>query len=178
MLYLWKNAVIELKIALINWSTSIDIVGLDCWLINRRRDLYDKSKMAREPGKKLYKTLQGNPCFSRFKTSRCLESLRTNFFWKQLIIAEILSTIRVISVEFLVKISLVKCVGNWSLGQFETFVVQNMYFWPALASWVLLWPTAILNQTFTKPWSKMFEYKSIIRLICVVCDFHLQSCIL
>ena len=35
------------------------------------------------------------------------------------------------------KISLVKCVVNWSLGQFETFVVQNMYFWPALVSWVL-----------------------------------------
>ena len=77
---------------------------------------------------KNYKTLQGNPCFSRFKTSRCLESLRINIFWKQLIIAEVLSTICVISAEFLVKISLVKCVVNWSLGQFETFVVQNMYF--------------------------------------------------
>ena len=77
---------------------------------------------------KNYKTLQGNPCFSRFKTSRSLESLRINIFWKQLIIAEVLSTICIISVEFLVKISLVKCVVNWSLGQFETFVVQNMYF--------------------------------------------------
>ena len=82
---------------------------------------------------KNYKTLQGNPCFSRFKTSRCLESLRINIFWKQLNIAEVLSTICVISAEFLVKISLVKislvkCVVNWSLGQFETFVVQNMYF--------------------------------------------------
>ena len=94
---------------------------------------------------KNYKTLQGNQCFSRFKTSRCLESLRINIFWKQLIIAEVLSTICVISAEFLVKISLVKCVMNWSLGQFETFVVQNMYFWPALASWVLLWPTTTLN---------------------------------
>ena len=54
----------------------------------------------------------------------------STFFWKQLIIAEVLSTICVISAEFLVKISLVKCVVNWSLGQFETFVVQNMYFWP------------------------------------------------
>ena len=77
---------------------------------------------------KNYKTPLGNPCFSRFKTSRCLESLRINIFWKQLIIAEVLSTICVISVEFLVKISLVKCVVNWSLGQFETFIVQNMYF--------------------------------------------------
>ena len=82
--------------------------------------------MAWEPGKN-YKTLQGNQCFSRFKTSRRLESLRINFFWKQLIIAEVLSTICVIA-EFLMKISLVKCVGNCSLGQFETFVVQNMYF--------------------------------------------------
>ena len=65
---------------------------------------------------KNYKTLQGNPCFSRFKTSRCLESLRINIFWKQLIIAEVLSTICIISVEFLVKISLVKCVVNWPLG--------------------------------------------------------------
>ena len=73
-------------------------------------------------------TLQGNPCFSRFKTSRCLESLRITIFWKQLIIAEVLSTICIIFVEFLVKISLVKCVVNWSLDQFETFVVQNMYF--------------------------------------------------
>ena len=82
---------------------------------------------------KNYKTVQENPCFSRFKTSRCLESLRINIFWKQLIIAEVLSTICIISVEFLVKISLVKCVVNWSLGQLETFVVQNMYFdrlWP------------------------------------------------
>ena len=77
---------------------------------------------------KNYKTLQGNQCFLRFKTSRCLESLRINFFWKQLIIAEVLSTICVMSAEFLMKISLVKCVGNCSLGQFETFVVQNMYF--------------------------------------------------
>ena len=94
---------------------------------------------------KNYKTLQGNQCFSRFKASRWLESLRINIFWKELIIAEILSTICINSAEFLVKISLVKCVVNWSLGQFETFVDQNMYFWPALASWVLLWTTAILN---------------------------------
>ena len=53
---------------------------------------------------KNYKTLQGNQCFSRFKTSRCLESLRVNIFWKQLIIAEVLNTICVISAEFLVKI--------------------------------------------------------------------------
>ena len=76
---------------------------------------------------KNYKTLQRNQCFSRFKTSRCSESLRINIFWKQLI-AEVLSTICVISAEFLVKISLVKCVVNCSLGQFETFLVQNMYF--------------------------------------------------
>ena len=87
---------------------------------------------------KNYKTLQGNTCFSRFKTSRCLESLRINIFSQELVIAEALSTICIISVEFLVKISLVKCVVNRSLGQFETFVSQNMYFWPALASWVLL----------------------------------------
>ena len=49
-------------------------------------------------------------------------------FWKELIIAEVLSTVCINSAEFLVKISLVKCVVNWSLGQFETFVVQNMYF--------------------------------------------------
>ena len=77
---------------------------------------------------KNHKTLQGNPCFSGFKTSRCLESLRINIFPQELVIAEVLSTICIISVEFLVKISLVKCVVNWSLGQFETFVVQNMYF--------------------------------------------------
>ena len=98
----------------------------------RRRDLYDKSKMAREPGKN-YKALQGNQCFSRFTAYRCLESLRINIFWKELIIAEALSTICINSAEFLVKISLVKCVVNWSLGQFETFVVQNIIFdrlWP------------------------------------------------
>ena len=77
---------------------------------------------------KNYKTLQGNQCFSRFKKSSCLESLRINIFWKELIIGEVLSTICINSAEFLVKISLVKCVVNWSLGQFETFVVQNMYF--------------------------------------------------
>ena len=59
---------------------------------------------------------------------RCLESLRINIFWKELIIAEVLSTVCLNSAEFLVKISLLKCVVNWSLGQFETFVVQNMYF--------------------------------------------------
>ena len=96
--------------------------------IQWRRDLYDKSKMAQEPGKKNYNTLQANQCFSRFKTSRCLESLRINIFLKELIIAEVLSTVCIISAEFLMKISLVKCVVNWSLGQFETSVVQNMYF--------------------------------------------------
>ena len=77
---------------------------------------------------KNYKTLRGNQCFSRFTAYRCLESLRINIFWKELIIAEVLSTVCINSAEFLVKISLVKCVVNWSLGQFETFVVQNMYF--------------------------------------------------
>ena len=82
---------------------------------------------------KNYKTLQGNQCLSRFTAYRCLESLRINIFWKELIIAEVLSTICINSAEFLVKISLVKislvkCVVNWSLGQFDTFVVQNMYF--------------------------------------------------
>ena len=77
---------------------------------------------------KNYKTLQGNQCFSRFTAYRCLEALRINIFWKELIIAEVLSTVCINSAEFLVKISLVKCVVNWSLGQFETFVVQNMYF--------------------------------------------------
>ena len=81
---------------------------------------------------KNYKTLQGNQCFSQFKTSCCLESLRINIFWKQLIIAEVLSTICVISAEFLVKISLVKCVVNWSLGQFETLVKIRIFdrLWP------------------------------------------------
>ena len=55
-----------------------------------------------------YKTLQGNQCFSRFTAYRCLESLRINIFWKDLIIAEVLSTICINSAEFLVKISLVK----------------------------------------------------------------------
>ena len=77
---------------------------------------------------KNYKTLQGNECFSRFTAYRCLESLRINIFWKELIIAEVLSTICINSAEFLVKISLVKCVLNWSLGQFETFVVYFYYF--------------------------------------------------
>ena len=66
---------------------------------------------------KNYKTLQGNQCFSRFTAYRCLESLRINIFWKELIIAEVLSTVCINSAEFLVKISLVKCVVNWSLGQ-------------------------------------------------------------
>ena len=77
---------------------------------------------------KNYKTLQGNQCFSRFTAYRCLESLRINIFWTELIIAEVLSTVCINSAELLVKISLVKYVVNWSLGQFETFVVQNMYF--------------------------------------------------
>ena len=77
---------------------------------------------------KNYKTLQRNQCFSRFTAYRCLESLRINIFWTELIIAEVLSTVCINSAELLVKISLVKYVVNWSLGQFETFVVQNMYF--------------------------------------------------
>ena len=81
---------------------------------------------------KNYKTLQGNQCFSRFKASRCLESLRINIFWKELTISEVLSTICINSAEFLVKISLVKCIVNWSLGQFETFVVQNIYIFDPL----------------------------------------------
>ena len=51
-----------------------------------------------------------------------------NIFSQKLVIAKVLSTICIISVEFLVKISLVKFVVNWSLGKFETFVVQKMYF--------------------------------------------------
>ena len=47
---------------------------------------------------------QGNQFFSRFKSSHCLELLRMNIFWKELIIMEILSTICIISAEFLVKI--------------------------------------------------------------------------
>ena len=77
---------------------------------------------------KNYKTLQGNPCFSRFKTSRCLESLRINIFFPRTSYCGSFEHICILSVEFLVKISLVKCVVNWSLGQFETFVVQTMYF--------------------------------------------------
>ena len=61
---------------------------------------------------KNYKTLQGNQCFSRFTAYRCLESLRINIVWKELIIAEVLSTVCINSAEFLVKISLVKCVVN------------------------------------------------------------------
>ena len=77
---------------------------------------------------KNYNILQGNQCFSRFKSSHCLELLRINIFWKELIITEVLSTICIVFAEFLVKMWLVKCIVNWSLSQFETFVVQNMYF--------------------------------------------------
>ena len=53
---------------------------------------------------KNYNILQGNQCFSRFEWSHCLELLRINIFWKELIIMEVLSTICIISAEFLVKI--------------------------------------------------------------------------
>ena len=58
---------------------------VDCWLITYsllwRHDLYDKSKMAQEPGKSC-DTLQGNQSFSGFTSSHCLEWLffgRTNY---------------------------------------------------------------------------------------------------
>ena len=63
--------------------------------------MYDKSKMAREPCKKtirLYREI------NVFRDLKRLESLRISIFWKQLIIAEVLSTTCVISAEFLVKI--------------------------------------------------------------------------
>ena len=73
------------------------------------------------------KTLQGNQCFSRFKAPRCLESLRINIFWKELIIAEVLSAIYINSAEFVVKISLVKCVVIWSLWSLDLCSVIFTY---------------------------------------------------
>ena len=87
---------------------------------------------------KNYNTLQGNQCFSRFTSSHCLESLSINIFWEEPIIREVLSTICIISAEFLVKISLGKCGLKWSVGQFKTFLVLNMCFRPPLVSCMLL----------------------------------------
>ena len=115
---------------------------------------------------KNYKTLQGNQCFSRFKTSRCLESLRINIFWKELIIAEVLSTICINSAEFLVKISLVKCIVNWSLGQFETFVVQNVF----LTGFGLL--DVIVNYSYPK----LNIYKTMRQDLRVQIDCSLDLC--
>ena len=120
--------------------------------------------MAREPGKKLYKTLQGNQCFSRFKTSRYLESLRINIFWKQLIIAEVLSTICVISAEFLVKISLVKCVVNWSLRD----ICRPKY--------VFLTGFGLLGAIVTYSYPKLNIYKTMEQDLRVQIDCSLDLC--
>ena len=50
---------------------------------------------------KKYNILHGNQCFSRFKI---VSLLQINIFWKELIITEVLSTICLITAEFLVKI--------------------------------------------------------------------------
>ena len=77
---------------------------------------------------KNYNTLQGNQCFSRFTSSHCLGSLPINIFWEELIIMEVLSTICIISAEFLVKISLGKCDVKWSLGQFQDICCPKCMF--------------------------------------------------
>ena len=101
--------------------------------------------------------------------SRCLESLRINIFWKQLIIAEVLSTICVISAEFLVKISLVKCVVNWSLGQFETFVVQT-------PKYVFLTGFGLLGVIVTYCYPKLNIYKTMELDLRVQIDCSLDLC--
>ena len=113
---------------------------------------------------KNYKTLQGNPCFSRFKTSRCLESLRINIFWKQLIIAEVLSAICVISAEFLVKISLVKCFVNWSLRDI------------CCPKYVFLTGFGLLGVIVTYSYPKSNIYKTMEQDARVQIDYSLDLC--
>ena len=116
---------------------------------------------------KNYTTLQGNQCFSRFKTSRCLESLRINIFWKRLIIAEVLSTICVISAEFLVKISLVKCVVNWSLGQFGSVCCPK---------YVFLTGFGLLGVIVTYSYPKLNIYKTMEQDLREQIDCSLDLC--
>ena len=113
---------------------------------------------------KNYKTLQGNPCFSRFKTSRCLESPRINIFSQQLVIAEVLSTICIISVEFLVKISLVKCVVNWSLRDI------------CCPKYVFLTGFALLGVIVTYSYPKSNIYKTMEQDVRVQIDYSLDLC--
>ena len=113
---------------------------------------------------KNYKTLQGNPCFSRFKTSRCLESPRINIFSKQLVIAEVLSTICIISVEFLVKISLVKCVVNWSVRDI------------CCPKYVFLTGFGLLGVIVTYSYPKSNIYKTMEQDVRVQIDYSLDLC--
>ena len=113
---------------------------------------------------KNYKTLQGSPCFSRFKTSRCLESPRINIFSKQLVIAEVLSTICIISVEFLVKISLVKCVVNWSVRDI------------CCPKYVFLTGFGLLGVIVTYSYPKSNIYKTMEQDVRVQIDYSLDLC--
>ena len=113
---------------------------------------------------KNYKTLQGNPCFSRFKTSRCLESPRINIFSQQLVIAEVLSTICIISVEFLVKISLVKCVVNWSVRDI------------CCPKYVFLAGFGLLGVIVTYSYPKSNIYKTMEQDVRVQMDYSLDLC--
>ena len=119
---------------------------------------------------KNYKTLQGNPFFSRIKTSRYLESLRINIFSQELVIAEVLSTICIISVEFLVKISLVKCVVNWSLGQFRS--VRDI----CCPKYVFLTGFGLLGVIVTYSYPKSNIYKTMEEDVCVQIDYSLDLC--
>ena len=127
---------------------------------------------------KNYKTLQGNQCFSRFKKSSYLESLRINIFWKELIIAEVLSTICINSAEFLVKISLVKCC------ELVTWSVRDI----CCPKYVFLTGFGLLGVIVNYSYPKLNIYITMeqdLRVqidysldLCIACDFHLQSCIL
>ena len=113
---------------------------------------------------KNYRTLQGNPCFSQFKTSRCLESLRINIFWKQLIIAEVLSTICIISVEFLEKILLVKLcceLVTWSV---------------CCPKYVFLTGFGLLGVIVTYSYPKSNIYKTMEQDVRVQIDYSLDLC--
>ena len=110
--------------------------------------------------------LQGNPCFSRFKTSRYLESLRINIFSQELVIVEVLSTTCIISVEFLVKISLVKCVVNWSLGQLDI----------CCPKYVFLTSFGLLGVIVTYSYPKSNIYKTMEQDVRIQIDYLLDLC--
>ena len=82
--------------------------------------------------------------------------------------------------KFLVKISLVKCVVNWSLGQFETFVVQICIFdrlWP-LGCYIVNYSYPKLNIYIAMEQVLCMQIDYLLDLSFVQCDLYLQSCIL